>query len=142
VSGGVGAGRSHRDDALIKPKREKKPVSISGFKSSSSATSSALRSPGKKPTLPASSLIYQDADVGLDLGSVRRAARDRGGFIRPANVDAPPPDSQPSGKSAVSSVVESTPAEAEQKKRTIGGPGDSTQFIDDAEDRSRKKRKR
>ena len=142
VSGAAGAGPSHRDDTLVKPKREKKPVSISGFKSSPSASSSTSRPPGKKPTLPASSLIYQDADVGLDLGSVRRAARDRAGFIKPADVDAPPRDSQPSGESAALSVVESAPAEAEQKKRSIDGSGGSTQFTDDAEDRSRKKRKR
>jgi len=142
VSGGVDAGRSHRDNTLIKSKREKKPVSISGFKSSPSAISSASQPSSKKPTLPASSLIYQDANVGLDLGSVRRAARDQGGFIKPADVDAPPRDSQPSGKSAVSPVVENAPAEAEQKKRTIGGSGSSTQLTNEAEDRSRKKRRR
>jgi len=142
VSGGVGAGPSHRHHTLVKPKRERKPVSISGFKSSSSATSSTSRSLSKKPTLPASSLIYQDADVGLDLGSVRRAARDRGGFIKPADIDAPPRDSQPSGKSVTLPVVESAPAEAERKKRITDGSRGSTQFTDDAEDRSPKKRKR
>ena len=139
MSGGVDAGRSHRDDSLIKPKRDKKPVSISGFKSSPSATSSASRLPGKNPTLPASSLIYQDADVGLDLGSVRRAARDRGGFVKPADVDAPPRDSE---KSVASPVVGSVPGKAEQKKRTVDGSGGSTQSAVDAEDRPRKKRKR
>lgn len=140
MSGGVGAGRSHRDDALIKPKREKKPVSISGFKSS--ATSSASRPPGKKSTLPASSLIYQDADVGLDLGSVRRTAKDRTGFIKPADIDAPPRASKPLGKSAVLPVVESVPTQVEQKKRTIDDSESSTQPVDDTEDRSPKKVKR
>jgi hypothetical protein len=145
VSGAVGAGRSHRgDDGLIKPKREKRPVSISGFKSSSPSVtaSSPLRPPGKKPTLPASSLIYQDADVGLDLGSARRAARDGRGFIKPADVDAPPRDSQPSGGSVLLPEAESAPVKAGQRKRSIDGSGGSTQFTDDAEDRSQKKRKR
>jgi len=139
VSGGAGAGRIHHGESLIKPKREKKPVSISGFKTSSSATS---KPPGKKPTLPASSLIYQDADVGLDLGSARRAARGQAGFIKPADVDAPPPGSQPQRMSAVLPIVKSAPAQAEQKKRTMDGSESSTRLIDDPGDRSLKKRKR
>ena len=112
-------------------------MSISGFKSSS-AISSASRPPGKKPTLPASSLIYQDADVGLDLGSARRAAKHRPGFIKPVDVDAPPQDSQP----AALPIVESAPTQAEQRKRSIDGSASSVQLIDEAEGHSRKKRKR
>jgi hypothetical protein len=127
---------------LIKPKREKNPVSISGFKSSPSATSSASKPPGKRPTLPASSLIYQDADVGVDLGSIRRAARDRAGFIKPADVDAPPRDSQPPRKPGVLPIVENTRAQVEQRKRSIDGSGSSTQLTNIPEESSRKKRKR
>ena len=141
VSGGAGAGRSQRHDTLIRPKREKKPVSISGFKSSPSVASSASRSPGKEPALPASSLIYQNADVGVDLGSARRAARDRAVFIKPADVDAPPRDSPPPRNTTVLSIAESAPVQAERKKRTIGGSGSSTRLAHDPED-SRKKRKR
>jgi len=142
VSGEAGASHNQRDDTLIKPKREKKPVSISGFKSSSSVTSSASRPPGKKPALPASSLIYQDVDVGVDLGSTRRATRDRAGFVKPAGVDAPPQDSQLPRKSSVFPIVESARAQVEQRKRTIDGSGSSTQLTDALGDGSRKKRKR
>ena len=136
VSGGSGAGHSRRDDTLTKSKREGKPVSISGFKSSPLSTSSTSRLPGKKPALPASDLIYQDADVGIDLGTTRRAARDRASFIKPADVDAPP------RKSAVLSIVESARARVEQKKRSIDGTGSSAQFVGVPEESSRKKRKR
>jgi len=138
VSGEAGAGRSHRDVGLIKPKKEKKPVSISGFKSSVPATSSSnSRLPGKKPILPASSLIYQDADVGVDFASTRRAASHGTGFIRPADVEAPPQLSQPPRKPVVDTVVESDVVE--QKKRTKDSP---TQLTGVPEDSSRKKRKR
>ena len=142
VSGEAGAGHNHRDDTVIKSKREKKPVSISGFKSSPSATSSASRHPGKTATLPASSLIYQDADVGVDLGSTRRAARDRAGFVKPTGVDAPPDESQLPRKTSVFPIVEGARAQTEQKKRTIGGSSGSTQLVDVLGDGSRKKRKR
>jgi len=141
VSGGSGAGLTHHDDALIKPKREKRTASVSGFKSSLSATSPVSRPPGKKPTLPASSLIYQDADVGVDLGSARRAARDRAGFIKPADVDALPRDSQPPRKSAVLSIVENARAQVEQNKRSIDGSYSSTRSTDGPLDSPRKKRK-
>ena len=139
VSGGPGAGHDYRDDGSIKLKREKNPVSISGFKSPPSPTKPL----GKKPTLPASDLIYQDADVGVDLGSTRRAAKDRAGFIKPADVDAPPRDSQPPRKSAALPFVESARAQVEQKKRSIDGSGSSTQPTNaPLEDSSRKKRKK
>lgn len=135
VSGDAGAGRSHRDVSQIKPKKEKKPVSISGFKSSVSATSPSTSTlPGKKPVLPASSLIYQDADVGVDLASTRRAANRGTSFIKPADVDAPPQPSQPPRKPDTN-----TSDGAEHKKRAKDGPA---QFTDVPEDSSRKKRKR
>jgi hypothetical protein len=137
VSGGVGAGRSHLDGPSIKLKR---PMSISGFKSSVSATSSTSIPLGKKPVLPASSLIYQDADVGVDLGSTRRASHGIG-FMKPPDVDAPPRASQHPSKPVVSSIVESG-IHVEHKKRTIDGPGSPAQFTDVPEDISRKKRKK
>lgn len=106
-------------------------MSISGFKSSVSATSSASRLPGKKPVLPASSLIYRDADVGVDLGSTRRAASYGAGFIKPADVDAPPPLPQPPNKPVV-----------EQKKRMVDPSDSSLRPIVVPEDSPRKKRKR
>jgi hypothetical protein len=142
VSGGPGAGRGHRGDTLTKPKREKKPVSISGFKSSPSTTYSASNPPRKRSILPASSLIHLDADVGVDLGSTRRTARGLVGFIKPADVDAPPRDPQPPKKTDALSVVESSRAPAEQRKRSIDGPDGSPQLTDTPEDSSRKKRKR
>lgn len=111
-------------------------MSISGFKSSPSPASSASKLLGKPPTLPASNLIYQDMDVGVDLGSTRRAARGRTGFIKPADVDAPP------RKSTVLSVVEGARDQVEQKKRPIDGSGGPAQLTEDPEDSSRKKRKR
>ena len=110
-------------------------MSISGSKSSPSPA-------GKRPTLPASDLIHQDADVGVDLASTRRAARGPPGFIKPADVDAPPQDSQPPRKSAVLSIVESARAKVEQRKRSIDSSGGFTQPADVPEDSSRKKRKR
>ena len=137
VSGGTGAGRNPRDGAsIIKPKR---PVSISGFKSSLSAASSASTLPGKKPVLPASSLIYQDADVGVDLGSARRAAGRGAGFIKPADVDAPPPPPpQPQKKP----VIDSAGAQIEQKKRTMDTSDSPSNSDDVPEDTSRKRRKK
>ena len=111
-------------------------MSISGFRSPPSSTHSASKPLGKKPALPASDLIYQDADVGVDLGATRRAARDRASFIKPADVDAPP------RKSAVPSIVESARAQVEQKKRSMDGSGSPTQLADFPEESSRKKRKR
>jgi len=141
VSGGTGASRNSRDSVLAKPKKEKKPVSISGFKSSASATPPAPTAPGKKPVLPASSLIHQDADVGVDIGSTRRAATRRPGFIKPADVDVPPQTPQPSKKPVVLSIVES--ARVEEKKRTVDAPSDSSSHPTVVpEDSSRKKRKR
>jgi hypothetical protein len=142
VSGGAGAGRIHRDETLIKPKWEKKPVSISGFRSSGPATSSSSRSPGKKPALPANSLIYQDTDVGVDLRSTRHAANRQTGFVKPAGVDAPPQDPQPPKNPAALPVVENAGTESEIKKRSIDGPDDSTRFTNVQEDSLRKKRKR
>jgi hypothetical protein len=134
VSGGTGANPNPRHAVLVKPKKEKQPASISGFKSSVSATASIL--PGKKPLLPASSLIYQDADVGLDLGSMRRAAaassHRRPGFIKPADVDSPTPK-------PVLSVVET--AQVEQKKRASDASVLST-LAPEHDDSPRKKRKR
>lgn len=72
----------------------KRPVSISGFKSTSTHTS-------KKP-VAVRSLISQPADVGTDMKSGRRQKPDshrqslaavvnaRTGFMKPAGVDAPP----------------------------------------------------
>ena len=137
VSGGTGARFDPRDGALVKSKKEKKPVSISGFKSSVSATSSASTLPGKKPLLPASSLIYQDTDVGVDLGSMRRAASHATGFVRPADVDAPPPSPQPP-KSAFS-VDESD--QVEEKKRTLNTSDSSALSTAVQEERSRKKKR-
>ena len=142
ASGGSGAGHDHRNNSPIKLKRGK-PVSILGFNSPPSPSSSTPKPSGKKPTLPASDLIHQDADVGVDLGSTRRAAKDRAGFIKPADVDAPPRDPQPSRKPAALPFVESARAQAEQKKRSIDGSGSSTQPANvPGEDSSRKKRKR
>lgn len=138
VSGGTGARLQPRDGALGKPKREKKPASISGFKPSVSATSSASILPGKKPLLPASSLIYQDADVGVDLGSMRRAANHGTGFVKPADVDAPPLPPQP--PKTVFSVDES--AQVEEKKRTLSASDSSALVTVVQGDGSRKKRKR
>ena len=139
ASGGSGAGHNHPDDGPIKPKRERKPVSISGFSSPPSPTSSNR----KKPTLPASDLIHQDTDVGVDLGSTRRGAKDRASFIKPADVDAPPRNPQPPRKPATLPFVENARAQVEQKKRSIDGPGSSIQPANDpGVDGSRKKRKR
>ena len=143
ASGGSGASHNHRDDGSIKPKREKKPVSISGFKSPPSLTSPTSKPLSKKPALPASDLIYQDADVGVDLGSTRRAVKDRTSFIKPAGVDAPPRDSQLARKPTALPFVESARAQVEQKKRPIDGSGSCTQPANGSgEDSSRKKRKR
>ena len=143
ASGESGAGHDHRDDSPIKPKRERKPVSISGFNSPPSPTSSTPKLPGKKPTLPASDLIHQNADVGVDLGSMRRAAKDRAGFIKPADVDAPPRDPQPPRKPAALPFVENARVQVEQKKRSIEGSESSTRSINvPGEDGSRKRRKR
>jgi len=143
ASGGSGAGHNHREDSPIKPKRERKPVSISGFNSPPSPASSTPKPSGKKPTLPASDLIHQDADVGVDLGSMRRGAKNRAGFIKPADVDAPPRDPQPPRKPAALPFVESARTQVEQKKRSMDGSGSSTQPADvPGEDSSRKKRKR
>jgi hypothetical protein len=142
VSGGTGAGRSHRDGTFIKPKGEKKPVSISGFRPSGPATSSSSRSPGKKPAVPANSLIYQDADVGVDLRSTRHAANRQTGFVKPAGVDAPPQDPQPPKSPVALPAVENAGTEPKSKKRSIDGPDDSTRFTNVQEDSLRKKRKR
>lgn len=141
VSGGTGAGRSHRDGTFIKSKGEKKPVSISGFRSSGPATSSS-RSPGKKPALPANSLIYQDTDVGVDLRSTRHAASRQTGFVKPAGVDAPPQDSQLPKNPVALPVVENDGTKFEPKKRSIDGSDDSTRFTNAQEDGLRKKRKK
>lgn len=137
VSGATGAIRNPPDGVMVKPKKEKKPVSISGFK----ATSSVSMPPVKKPVLPASSLIYQDADVGVDLGSTRRGAGHGAGFIKPADVDTPPQPSQPPQKPAVLSVVENAGAQVEKKKRTIDASDSSPHPTDAPEGSSRKKRK-
>lgn len=138
VSGGSGAGRSHRDVTLIKSK-EKKPTSISGFKSSGSVTSTL---PGKKPIIPTSSLIYQDADVGVDLGSMRRAAGHGTEFVKPADVDAPLRPPRSPRKPTVLHVIESDGDRVEDRKRVAGDPDNPAQNTDDPEDSSRKKRKR
>jgi len=142
ASGESGAGCSHHHNSMAASKREGKLASISGFKSSPSVTSPASRPLGKKPGLPASSLIYQDADVGVDLGSARRALRNRPGFVKPAGVDVLSPSSQPSEKSTVLPVVERARAQVEQKKRSIDRPRSPTQLAGGSEDSSRKKRKR
>lgn len=142
VSGASGASRNPRDSAFLKPKKDKtKPVSISGFKSSVSATSSPSILPGKKPVLPASSLIYQDADVGVDFGSTRRAASRAAGFIKPAGVDAPPLPPQPQQKPNDLPVVDAK-SQVNPKKRTINTSDSFAHSTCVPEDSSRKKRKK
>lgn len=138
VSGGSGAGRTHRD-VTIKSKKEKRPTSISGFKSSGSATSTL---PGKKPVIPASSLIYQDADVGVDLGSMRRAAGHGTGFVKPADIDAPPRPPRSPRKPTVLYAIESDGGRVEDGKRAADDSDNPAQNADGPEDSSRKKRKR
>jgi len=110
-------------------------VSISGFKSSVSATPSVPILPGKKPVLPASSLIYQNADVGVDLGSTRRIVSRGQGFIKPAHVDAPntPP---------VLPAVENAGAQVKRKTRTTDTSHSSTHSTVISEVSPRKKRKK
>ena len=140
VSGGENAGPARRDNTLVKVKGEKRPASISGFRSSVSVTSPAPILPGKKPALPSTSLIYQDADVGVDLSSARRAARHRTGFMKPADVDTPPQLSESLRKPTVLSRVGSDGSRVEQKKSTTDDSDSSTQ--DSPEDPLRKKRKK
>lgn len=136
VSGGTGARPIPRDAAFTKPK---KPASISGFRSSvSAASSSASILPGKKSVLPASSLIYQDADVGVDLGSTRRPGGPR--FVKPSDVDAPPPPPQSSKEPL--SIVQSARTRAEQKKRSMHASDSSPHSTDVTDGSPRKKRKR